>query len=232
MVPALSSMSFMSSLPFSRPFVRKAYRLYVSPRRRRRTHRSGRRRPPRALRRGRRRATARAPAWLAAALVELARADRAARGALPRDLPGHTRDGVDRRATRRLPPPHADARPARPARRAGPRSRAARRPRLGLPDRLLGVLHGAAAVRALRAEGRHHALDRDRRAAAALPAPVAHRPARIAGRAAAGARRGAQPAARLAQAWRLQRRGDRGLHGAASPSLGGGGHARARPPAR
>src|SRR3954451_22416162 len=30
MVPALSSMSFMSSLPFSRPFVRKAYRLYVS----------------------------------------------------------------------------------------------------------------------------------------------------------------------------------------------------------
>src|SRR3954451_10608571 len=178
MVPALSSMSFMSSLPFSRPFVWKAYSLYVSPRRRRRTHRSGRRRPARALRRGRRRATARAPARLAAALVELARADRSAGGALPRDLPGHTRDGVDRRAARRLSPGHPHPRPARPARRSGPRASAARRPRLGLLDRVLGVLHGAAAVRALRADGRHHALDRDRRAAAALPAPVAHRPAR------------------------------------------------------
>src|SRR4051794_11069011 len=199
MVPALSSMSFMSSLPFSRPFVRKAYRLYVSPRRWRRAHRSGRRRPPRALRRGGRGAAPRAPARLAAALVELARADRAARGALPRDLPGHTRDGVDRRATRRLPPPHADARSARPARRAGPRARAARRPRLGLPDRLLGPLHAAAAIRALRPDGRGHAVGRHRRAAAPLPAALAHRRPREPARAAPRARGGAQPPACLAE---------------------------------
>src|SRR5436190_6273627 len=198
MVPALSSISFMRCLPFSRSLEREAYRLYVSTCGRRRAHQSGCRRPPHALRRGRGRTTAGPPSRLAAALVELAESHRAVGSPVPGDLPGHTGDGVDRCAARRLPPPHAHARPAAPARQARARALPPRRARLGIPDRLLRVLYRATAHRALRADGRHHAVERDRRAAAPLPAPVAHLSTRLARRTETRPRGRAQPPARLA----------------------------------